>query len=122
MARSSPEERRLRGLLAKIGEVLEEADLSDPMLTLVSAPEPVAVSIAQAATLLNVHVETLAEYVLKGQLRTFRVGRRRLVRLDAVREFALTQEDAENLVADATPRRSRQRPQPSTNGRHTGNK
>ena len=99
----STEERRLKDLLSQIQRRLdEEADLVEPTPALVATPKPVAVSMEQAAALFDVTLRTLDEYVSSGQLRTFRMGRRRLVRLDALHEFALAQENAESLVEGAT--------------------
>ena len=94
------EHARLKALLGKIGQLLNEAELIEPPPALVATPLPVAVSMDQAAALLGgVAQSTLDEYIHSGQLPTFRVGRRRLVRLDALNEFALAQESAESLVA-----------------------
>ena len=84
----SLEERRLRTLLDRIAGLADEAPLVDASAPLVDTPLPVAVGVDQGAALLGIAPTTLVELVRKGELRTFRVGRRRLVRLEALSEFA----------------------------------
>ena len=100
-AKANPQERRLQDTLSKIRELLDDADLLRLELppALVATPEPVTVSIQQAAALLGVTEQGLKAYVRSGQLMTLRLGRRRLVRLDTLREFALVKEEAEVIVA-----------------------
>lgn len=62
---------------------------------LVAIPPPVAVSMEQGAALLGVAPNTLEEFARSGQLRTFRMGRRRLVRVEALKEFARQAEERE---------------------------
>ena len=89
----TPEERQLKEILDKIRKLVAEAYLSEPTPALVATPLPVDVSMEQAAALLGVALSTLMEYVRSGQLQTFHMGRRRLVRLDALHRFA---QDLEN--------------------------
>ena len=84
----TPEERQLKEIVDKIRKLVAEADLSESTPALVATPLPVAVSMEQAAALLSVAPSTLMEYVRSGQLQTFHMGRRRLVRLDTLHDFA----------------------------------
>ena len=97
----SMEERRLKALLGKIGRLLDEAELIEPRPELVATPEPVAVSLEQAAAMLNVKPASLRDYIRSGQLRTFRLGRRVLIRRAALHSFAEAKEDASALVVEA---------------------
>ena len=97
------EERRLRAILCRIGTLVDEADLCRHRETLVATPLPVAVSVEaeqaaaveQAAALLGVAPSTLEEYFRSGALRYFRMGRRKLVLLETLHEFARDLERAE---------------------------
>jgi len=75
--------------------LLEEEGLIDSTPQLVAVPLPVAVSLEQAAALLAVAPSTLDEFIRSRQLRFFRMGRRKLIRLDALHEFAKSLEDKE---------------------------
>ena len=72
-------ERRLKEVLSKIAHLLQDADLLEPVPVLVETPPPIAVSMNQGAQLLGISLETLEEQVWAGKLRTFRIGRRRLM-------------------------------------------
>ena len=86
---TSIEERRLKAILGKIAKLLdEEADLIEHKPALIATPMPVAVSIERAAELLDVAASTLGDYIRSGQLPTFRLGRRVLIRLDSLHAFA----------------------------------
>ena len=89
------EERQLRSILCRIGTLVDEADLSHHREALVATPLPVAVSVEQAAALLGVAPSTLEEYFRSGALRYFRMGRRKLVLLETLHEFARDLERAE---------------------------
>ena len=102
------EERRLKMSLDKIAQVLQDANLLEPVPALVAAPQPIAVSFKQAAQLLGVTLPTLDEPVRTGKLRTFRIGRRRLIRLDSLNAFAQAQEEAEARADTVSARRERQ--------------
>ena len=82
------EERRLKALLGKIAKLVNEADLVEPASPLVAIPQPISVSLEQAAALLGVATSTLTDFIHSGQLPTLRVGRRILVRLDTLHAFA----------------------------------
>ena len=96
MVKQSPsmDEHGLMTILAKIRKLVDEAELIEPSQALVATPLPVAVSIEQAAALLQVAPSTLSEYIRSGQLPTFRLGRRVLIRLDALHTFAKMLENA----------------------------
>ena len=83
------------GLLDKIRLLLEEEGVIDSMPRLVAVPLPIAVSLEQAAALLGVAPSTLQDFIRSGKLRTFRLGRRVLIRLDALDEFSKSLEDEE---------------------------
>ena len=89
------EERRLKAGLSEIAKVVKGLDVIETMPALAATPQPIAVSIEQGAALLGVAPRTLKEQIRSGKLRTFRVGRRRLIRLDALDAFAHALEDAE---------------------------
>ena len=95
------EHRRLKALLGKVGKLLDEAEFIEPPPELVATPKPVAVSKEQAAVLLGVVPSTLGEYIHSGQLRIFHLGRRVLIRLEALNAFAQGLEDAETIVKAA---------------------
>ena len=82
------EERRLKALLGRIAKLVNEADLVEPAPPLVAIPQPISVSLEQAAALLGVATSTLTDFIHSGQLPTLRVGRRILVRLDTLHAFA----------------------------------
>ena len=84
------------GLLDKIRLLLEEEGVIDSTPRLVAVPLPIAVSLEQAAALLAVAPSTLQEYTRSGQLRSFRLGRRVLIRLDALDKFSKSLEDEES--------------------------
>ena len=83
-----PEERRLKNLLVQIGRLVDQAGLTDDKLALVDTPLPVAVSVEQAAALLGVAPSTVDERIRSGELRHFRMGRRKLILLDTLHAFA----------------------------------
>lgn len=93
---TSVEELRLKDILGKIKKLTDEAEFIEPSQALVATPLPVAVSIERAAALLAVAPSTLSEYTHSGQLPTFRLGRRLLVRLDALHAFAKMLENAKS--------------------------
>ena len=103
MSQDTLEERRLRTVLGKIGRLLDQAELIAPSPELVVTPPPIAVSLKQAAALLDVAPSSLDEYILSGQLRTLRLGRRVLIRMDALHSFAEAQENADALVKGVSP-------------------
>ena len=82
------EEQRLKDLLGQIGDLVGQAGLIEHRVALVATPPPVAVSVDQAAALLCVAPSTVDEYIRSGALRHFRMGRRKLVLLDTLKEFA----------------------------------
>lgn len=84
----TPEERRLTEILREIAILADKADLLGSAPALVDTPLPVSVSVDQAAALLGVAPSTVMEYINSGKLKSFHMGRRRLVRLDALHEFA----------------------------------
>ena len=84
----TPQERQLTELLRQIAKLASEADLSQSPPPLVGTPLPVAVSVEQAALLLGVAPSTLGEYIRNGRLKSFRMGRRLLIRLDSLHDFA----------------------------------
>ena len=89
MARGSRMElQKLREVVGRIADLINEVGPLDPGSPMVSTPPPVAVSIEQAAALLNVAPSTLDEYMRSRQLEYFRMGRRKLIRLEALEEFA----------------------------------
>ena len=85
---------RLKEVLSKIAHLLQDADLLEPVPVLVETPLPIAVSINQGAQLRGISLETLEEQVWAGKLRTFRIGRRRLIRLESLNAFEQAQEEA----------------------------
>ena len=88
------EKKRLREILKRIGSLAGEEE-PDMQPETVRRPEMVAVSMEQAAALMSVAPGTLKEYVDSGQVRTLRIGRRRLVRLESLKEFAAELEEME---------------------------
>ena len=60
-----------------------------------------AAAAAKAADLLGVVPSTLEEYIHSGQLRIFHLGRRVLIRLEALNAFAQGLEDTEAIVKAA---------------------
>ena len=88
----TPEERRLIEILTKIEKLVDEAHLSVSAPALVATPLPVAVSVEQAAALLGVAPSTLDDPLRSGRLRSFHMGRRRLITLDALYDFAKAME------------------------------
>ena len=89
------ESRRRQSTLDKIAQVLQDANLLEPTPALVATPQPIAVSMEQGAQLLGVSLDSLEEQMWSGRLRTFRIGRRRLIRLESLNDFAHAQEEAE---------------------------
>ena len=83
----TPEERRLTEILREIAILADKADLLGSAPALVDTPLPVSVSVDQAAALLGVAPSTVMEYINSGKLKSFHMGRRRLVRLSALHEF-----------------------------------
>ena len=83
-------------LLDKIRLLLEEEGVINSTPRLVVVPLPIAVSLEQAAALLAVAPSTLQEYIRSGQLRSLRMGRRVLIRMDALDEFSKSLEDEES--------------------------
>ncbi len=100
-ASARAEEHRLKVILAEIKELTEKAEVAGSAPALAATPEPVAISLEQSAALLNVAPSTLSEYIHSGQLRTFRMGRRVLVRLETLHAFAQSLEETEALLMDA---------------------
>lgn len=94
------EERRLKAAVGQIAQVLQGLSLLEPAPALVTTPPPIAVGLEQGASLLGVSPDALEEQVRAGKLRTLRIGRRRLVRLDSLNAFAQAQEEAEVQQAD----------------------
>lgn len=90
---STPIERQLMETIGKIQKLLDEVGLSRAAPALVATPLPVAVSVEQAAALLGVAPSTISDYIRSGKLKSFHLGRRLLVRLDALHDFA---QDLEN--------------------------
>ena len=89
------EDRCLKAGLGQIAKVVNDLDLIESMPALVATPQPISVNVEQGAALLGVAAKTLKEQIRSGKLSTFRVGRRRLIRLDALNAFAHALEDAE---------------------------
>ena len=89
------EERRLKAGLSQIAKVVKDLDLIESMPVLVATPQPISVNVEQGAALLGVAPKTLKKQIESGKLRTFKVGRRLLIRLDALNAFAHALEDAE---------------------------
>ena len=91
------EERRLRTLLSQISKLVDEAGLVEPPLSLVAIPQPILVSVQQAAALLGVATSTVNELTRSGELPAIRIGRRVLIRLESLHIFA------KNLEANCRP-------------------
>ena len=104
----SLEEQRLKMALNKIAQALQDANLLEPTPAMVATPQPIAVSMEQGAQLLGVTLSTLEEQVRSGEIRTFRIGRRRLIRLDSLDAFAQAQEEVEAHVGSVSARGERQ--------------
>ena len=89
------EDRRLKAGLSQIAKVVKDLDLIESLPVLVATPQPISVNVEQGAALLGVATKTLKKQIRSGKLSTFRVGRRRLIRLDALNAFVHALEDAE---------------------------
>jgi excisionase family DNA binding protein len=57
-----------------------------------------AVSVERAAELANICPNTLYPFIHNGELPSFRIGRRRLIRPDALREFLKKLEHEQNAI------------------------
>ena len=102
------DERRLKTALNTIAQALQDVNLLEPVPALVATPQPIAVSLKQAAELLDITPPTLGELVRSGKLRTFHIGRRRLIRLETLNEFTQAQEEEEARADALTTIRERQ--------------
>ena len=101
MTEKSADSDFLRHILSNIRDLTDEAGLPAGQPPLIATPTPVAVSTEQAAALLAVSSKTLSDYIASGQLRTFRMGRRILVRLTTLEDFAQALENADTVLAEA---------------------
>ena len=104
MNQSSPttKEKDLQEVLQKIRTLAEEATGETPIEpTLISTPPPIAVSVDQAAAMLSISTKSVREYITSGQIPSFRVGRRLLIRAKSLEDFAASMEHSESILREA---------------------
>ncbi|QDV88533.1 helix-turn-helix domain-containing protein [Planctomycetes bacterium TBK1r] len=69
--------------------MLKAADLAEP--NIVVAVEPVSVSVSDAGAILGVSSRTIETLVARGTLESFRIGNRRLIAVEDIRDYVARQ-------------------------------